>query len=122
MLRFDAALQAGVLSVLQPDAAKWGGISGCWPVIRRARAAGLRYCPHYLGAGVGLLASAHLLAAAGGDGSLEVDANDNPLRTAVAPALQHLDEDGCVSLGDAAGIGVEPDPQRIAEAIRAAAG
>ncbi|MDM0047815.1 mandelate racemase/muconate lactonizing enzyme family protein [Variovorax sp. J22R115] len=117
---FDAALHAGVLSVLQPDAAKWGGISGCWPVIRRAQAAGLRYCPHYLGAGVGLLASAHLLAAAGGDGLLEVDANDNPLRTAVAPALQRLGNDGCVSLGDASGIGVEPDPHRIAEVIRAA--
>jgi L-alanine-DL-glutamate epimerase-like enolase superfamily enzyme len=117
---FDAALHAGVLSVLQPDAAKWGGISGCWPVIRRARAAGVRYCPHYLGAGVGLLASAHLLAATGGDGLLEVDANDNPLRTDLAPSLQHLGDDGCVNLGSSPGIGVEPDPVRIAEVIRAA--
>jgi len=117
---FEAALHADVLSVLQPDAAKWGGISGCWPVIRRAQAAGLRYCPHYLGAGVGLLASAHLLAAAGGNGLLEVDANDNPLRTALAPALQHPGEDGCVSLGEAPGIGVEPDPRWIAEVVRAA--
>ncbi|MDM0019320.1 mandelate racemase/muconate lactonizing enzyme family protein [Variovorax saccharolyticus] len=119
---FDAALRADVLSVLQPDAAKWGGISACLPVIRRAQAAGLRYCPHYLGAGVGLLASAHLLAAAGGDGLLEVDANDNPLRTEVAPALRHPGEDGRVNLGEAPGIGVEPDLGRISEAIRAAAG
>ncbi|MDM0035855.1 mandelate racemase/muconate lactonizing enzyme family protein [Variovorax sp. J22P271] len=119
---FDAALAAGVLSVLQPDAAKWGGISAGLPVIRRAQAAGLRYCPHYLGAGVGLLASAHLLAAAGGDGLLEVDANDNPLRTEVAPAFQQLREDGRASLGEAPGIGVEPDVGRISEAIRAACG
>lgn len=118
---FDAALQAGVLSVLQPDAAKWGGISGCWPVIRRAQAAGLRYCPHYLGAGVGLLASGHLLAAAGGGGMLEVDANDNPLRTELSPALRNIDADGCIALGDAPGIGVAPDAAQVAEAIRRAA-
>ncbi len=118
---FDEALRARVLSVLQPDAAKWGGISACWPVVRRAQAAGLRYCPHYLGAGVGLLASAHLLAAAGGDGLLEVDANDNPLRTLIAPALAQLDADGGVELDDAPGIGALPDVARITEAIRAAA-
>ena len=116
---FDAALQARVFSVLQPDAAKWGGISGCWPVIRRAQAAGLRYCPHYLGAGIGLLASAHLLAAAGGDGLLEVDANPNPLRSALSPALQRIDE-GVAALGDAPGIGIAPDPAQIADAIASA--
>ncbi|KQP20032.1 mandelate racemase/muconate lactonizing enzyme family protein [Pseudorhodoferax sp. Leaf267] len=118
---FDAAMQAGVLAVLQPDAAKWGGISGCWPVVQRAQAAGLRYCPHYLGAGVGLLASGHLLAAAGGGGMLEVDANDNPLRTELSPALRNIDGEGCITLGDAPGIGVVPDAAQIAEAIRRAA-
>lgn len=118
---FDAALQARVLTVLQPDAAKWGGISGCWPIVQRAQAAGLRFCPHYLGAGVGLLASGHLLAAAGGDGMLEVDANDNPLRTELSPALRHIDAEGYIALGDAPGIGVEPQPEQIAEAIRRAA-
>ncbi len=63
---FGQALTHSPLTVLQPDIAKWGGISGCWPVIARARQAGVRYCPHYLGGGIGLLASAHLLAAAGG--------------------------------------------------------
>ena len=117
---FEAAVQSGALSVLQPDAAKWGGISGCWPAIQQARAAGVRYCPHYLGGGVGLMASAHLLAAAGGDGLLEVDANDNPLRTELAPALEHLDDAGCIVLGDAPGIGIQPEPARIARAIKAA--
>src|SRR5580704_15750203 len=36
-------------------------------------------CPHYLGGGIGLVASAHLLAACNG-GWLEVDSNTNPLR------------------------------------------
>ncbi len=104
-----AAMQAsGAVRVVQPDAAKWGGISAGLPVVRRAQAAGLRYCPHYLGAGIGLMHSAHLLAAAGGDGLLEVDSNDNPLRSLLAPPLAEI-EDGAVRLGDAPGIGLEPD-------------
>jgi L-alanine-DL-glutamate epimerase-like enolase superfamily enzyme len=105
---FDGAIAAQVFSVLQPDAAKWGGISGCWPVIAKARAAGLRYCPHYLGGGLGLLASAHLLAAAGGDGLLEIDSNDNPLRSALSPRLSRID-DGWVTLDETPGIGALDD-------------
>jgi L-alanine-DL-glutamate epimerase-like enolase superfamily enzyme len=101
---FDAAIASGVLRFLQPDVAKWGGISGTWPVVQRAQAAGLQFYPHYLGGGIGLLASAHLLAAAGGDGLLEVDANPNPLRTEVAPLFTRP-VDGRCHLGDAPGLG-----------------
>lgn len=45
--------------------AKWGGVSGNLPVARAIVAAGLTYCPRFLGGGIGLLASAHLLAAKG---------------------------------------------------------
>jgi D-galactarolactone cycloisomerase len=105
---FDNALQSKALAVLQPDIAKWGGISGCWPVIQRIREQGIRYCPHYLGAGIGLMASAHVLAAAGGDGLLEVDANDNLLRSLLAPPLAQV-TDGYITLDDTPGIGVTPD-------------
>src|SRR6185295_6532136 len=71
---FDDAIERGHLGVIQPDLCKWGGLSGCLPVARRAVAAGRRYCPHWLNSGVGLLAAAHLLAAVGGDGLLEHDA------------------------------------------------
>lgn len=109
----DGAIEAGVLTVLQPDVAKWGGISGCWPLLAKARAHGLRYCPHYLGAGIGLLASAHVLAAAGGDGLLEIDANPNPLRTSLAPQLTTPVKGRC-TLGNAPGIGVKPDLNELA--------
>ncbi|MBI5278741.1 MAG: mandelate racemase/muconate lactonizing enzyme family protein [Burkholderiales bacterium] len=105
---FEEALHSRVLAVLQPDLAKWGGISGCWPVVQLALQAGVRYCPHYLGGGVGLLASAHMLAACNTPGWLEVDANPNPLRTQVAAQFTSPD-DGVCRLGDAPGIGREPD-------------
>lgn len=79
---FDHTLAAGTFGYLQPDLAKWGGITGCEVVARRALSAGATYCPHFLGGGIGLLASAALLAAVGGPGLLEVDVNPNPLRAA----------------------------------------
>jgi L-alanine-DL-glutamate epimerase-like enolase superfamily enzyme len=101
---FDTALHERALDVVQPDMAKWGGFSGCLPVARRILEAGLRYCPHYLGGGIGLLASAHLLAAVGGDGLLEIDANPNPLRTLTCGPLQQVTH-GSASLEEAPGLG-----------------
>jgi D-galactarolactone cycloisomerase len=105
-----AELVAGrAVAVVQPDLAKWGGISGVAAVIDRIASAGLRYCPHYLGGGIGLLASAHLLAARGAaNGWLEVDANENPLRSLLCPPLATLAH-GRIALAEAPGLGVEPD-------------
>lgn len=105
---FETAISAGHLSVIQPDVAKWGGPTGCRAVARAAIAAGRRYCPHFLGAGIGLVASAHILAASGGDGLLEIDVNPNPLRDAVTSPWPAVN-DGRVVLPDGAGLGVEPD-------------
>ncbi len=105
---FDDALKAGVLGVVQPDIAKWGGFSGGLPVARRIRAAGARFCPHYLGGGIGLMASAHLLAAVGGDGLLEIDANPNPLRSSLCGCLTDIVR-GTATLASAPGLGIEPD-------------
>src|SRR5699024_2679026 len=105
---FDEAVENNVLQVVQPDICKWGGISGCLPIARRALQAQRSYCPHYLGGGVGLIASAHCLAAAGGDGLLEVDANFNPLRTQLALPFPRL-ADGQLQLSQQPGLGIEPD-------------
>lgn len=113
---FGAAIASGALLVLQPDIAKWGGISANWPIVHKAMAAGLRYCPHYLGGGIGLLHSAHLLAAAGGGGMLEVDANANPLRSLVAPVFERP-VDGRCELGEEPGIGPVPDIEHLRRSI-----
>jgi L-alanine-DL-glutamate epimerase-like enolase superfamily enzyme len=110
---FVTALSRGVLSVFQPDAAKWGGITGCLAVARDVVKAQKTYCPHFLGGGIGLLASAHLLAACNG-GWLEVDANDNPLRDAFCGAVAAV-SDGAIELTDAPGLGIEPDFGAIAQ-------
>lgn len=110
---FDAALAARVLGFVQPDACKWGGITGCLSLARPIADAGAVYCPHFLGGGVGLLASAHLLAAAGGDGMLEMDVNPNPLRSELlGPILPVVD--ATASLPEGPGLGAEPDPAVLA--------
>jgi len=103
----DAALASGALRVLQPDIGKWGGYSQVLAVARNARAAGVRFCPHWLAGGVGLMASLHVCAAAGGgNGVVEWDANPNPLREGFPlPAVV----EGAVVLPDAPGLGFVPD-------------
>ena len=104
---FEDAIDGGWLRFIQPDVGKWGGISGCRTVAARALARGIACCPHWLGGGVGLAATLHFVAACGTPGSYaEVDANPNPLRELVCPMTV---QNGAVMLGDAPGIGVEPD-------------
>jgi D-galactarolactone cycloisomerase len=105
---FVTTIAEDVLSVVQPDTAKWGGVTACIAVARDVIAAGKLYCPHYLGGGIGLLASAHLLAAAGGDGLLEVDSNDNPLREDFCGAVADI-KNGEIILPELPGLGIEPD-------------
>jgi L-alanine-DL-glutamate epimerase-like enolase superfamily enzyme len=106
---FTAAIKSGALAIIQPDLGKWGGFSGCLKVARVAASSGVRFCPHWLGGGIGLLASLNLLSAADASGWGEVDANPNPLRELLLPPDFKVG-DGRVQLGDRPGLGYEPDP------------
>lgn len=110
---FHGLMTDGNVAVIQPDIIKWGGISGCLVVARMALDAGRRYCPHYLGGGIGLIATAHLLAAMGGDGLLELDATPNTLRFLLADPFPML-EGGQFAIPQGTGLGVRPDLIRLA--------
>ena len=76
---FEQLLAVG-LHVVQPDAAKWGGLSGLRRVAAMASRAGASFAPHFLGAAVGLVATtaaARALAASW----IEVDATPNLLQS-----------------------------------------
>ncbi|WP_184527038.1 mandelate racemase/muconate lactonizing enzyme family protein [Variovorax sp. Sphag1AA] len=111
--QFDAAIGAKVLQVIQPDVTKWGGISGNWEVARKTVAAGKRYCPHYFGGGISVLASLQLLAAAGGEGLLEFDCHPNVGREAVVGDLLPV-TDGRVPVPQGPGLGAVPDLDALA--------
>jgi L-alanine-DL-glutamate epimerase-like enolase superfamily enzyme len=104
----DEAVAGEILQVIQPDATKWGGISGNIRVARAAVARGKAFCPHVFGGGVALLASLHLLAAAGGDGLLEFDCHPNAGRELVVGSLLPVCE-GRVPVPSGPGLGAVPD-------------
>lgn len=109
---FSASLDDGAITFYQPDVAKWGGLTGCLAVAREALERGRVYCPHFLGGGIGLAASASVLAAAGGPGLLEVDVNPNPLRDAFG-AIGDSIENGLWRIGDMPGLGITSLPEEI---------
>ena len=104
------------LAFVQPDLGKWGGIDGCLAIARSALKHNRTYCPHWLSGGVGLMHSAHLLAAAGGDGLLEVDANPNPLRSRIVDPATGIFE-GRLHMVDAPGIGIESPIDDLSEFV-----
>ena len=110
---FERYIAAGAISHLQPDIAKWGGISDVLIHSRNALQEGITVSPHFLGGGIGLLASAHVLAAIGGDGFQECDANPNPLREHIV-AIPEVNN-GNMSIPMESGFGVEPQWENIAE-------
>jgi len=103
---FAALVDSATVAFVQPDIGKWGGCTGGLAIGRAALAAGQAFCPHWLGGGVGLLASMHVLAAVGGPGYAEVDANPNPLRERMPlPPVA----DGHCLLAQAPGLGQDPE-------------
>jgi len=109
-LDFHQALADCHLGVVQPDCCKWGGASATLPIARAIVASGRAYCPHFLGGGIGQLASLHLLAAVRGSGMLEMDANPNPLRSLLIDPVLRV-TDGTVAVPAGPGLGIEPDVQ-----------
>ncbi len=110
---FDALIVSGAVRAIQPDIGKWGGYTECLAVARWAAAAGVLFCPHWLGGGIGLLASLHLLGAAGAAGWGEIDANANPLREEfLFPGFAVVD--GRLTLNDMPGLGFVPDDDLLA--------
>lgn len=105
--QFDDAISDRVLRVVQPDATKWGGVSASIRIARQAVAARKRYCPHFFGGGLSLLASLQLLAAAGGTGLLEYDCHPNAGRELVIGSLLPVRE-GRVPVPKGPGLGAVP--------------
>ena len=105
---FEMLPETRRLGFVQPDVGKWGGISRFVHFARQLMGEGRAFCPHWLGGGVGLLASLHVKAAIGGGGMAEVDVNPNTLRDEIAqPVLTSLNS-GSVTLGSEPGIGQVP--------------
>lgn len=91
---------------LQPDVAKWGGISGILNLAKRLPKDVVIW-PHFMGTAIGQFASLSLSAALGHSSYCEVDVNANSLRTDLCGDILTI-QNGAASLPDAPGLVPQP--------------
>ncbi|MEL6433122.1 MAG: mandelate racemase/muconate lactonizing enzyme family protein [Pseudomonadota bacterium] len=94
------------MTILQPDVAKWGGVSGALD-LADAVPEGVEIWPHFMGTAVGQMAALSITAAIGNASCCEVDVNANDLRTALCGDVITV-QDGAVSLPTGPGLVSEP--------------
>ena len=95
------------MRVLQPDVAKWGGVSGALDLVAAVPDEILVW-PHFMGTAVGQIAALSISAAVGDKSSCEIDANCNALRTDLCGDIIKI-TDGMVKLPEDPGLVVPPD-------------
>lgn len=101
------------MAFLQPDVAKWGGMSGALDLAARLPD-GVSIWPHFMGTAVGQMAALSISAAIGEASSCEVDVNENALRTELSGDVLGI-KNGSISLPTNPGLVVQPDPRALAE-------
>lgn len=109
---FVAMANAG-LKVLQPDVAKWGGVTGALD-LAEALPAGVQLWPHFMGTAVGQMAALSVTAAVGGGSVCELDVNENSLRTDLCGSAMSIDN-GRIPLVGSSALVCEPIDEVLAQ-------
>jgi L-alanine-DL-glutamate epimerase-like enolase superfamily enzyme len=113
-------LTAGAFDIVQPDVTKVGGLSEQRRIARMAQDFGIRYVGHGWNTALGLAADLQLAAALPNVDLVEFIGGsayvDDILETPFA-----LDGDGMLPIPDLPGLGVRPDPDRVAHYAPASA-
>ena len=100
------SLASAGLNVLQPDAAKWGGVTGALDLAAAMPEEAILW-PHFMGTAVGQMAALAVTAAVNGCSICEMDVNDNELRTALCGDILEIKR-GRIALPEAPGLVVPP--------------
>jgi len=107
---FQRLIDQGVVSVLQPDLSRCGGITEALRIAALASAAGLPVCTHGCHTGLNMAASVHFLASIDNARYFEGDGStDNPLRSRLCSRSYSLGPAGMVHPLTGAGLGVDVD-------------
>ena len=110
---FSRLIDEGVVTILQPDLSKTGGITEVMKIAAMASAHKLPVHPHTSMTGLNMAASIHVLAALDNPGYFEGDVSKGNLfrDVMVSPAPYRVDADGKVSPLEAPGLGLEVDEE-----------
>ena len=108
---FSRLIDEGVVTILQPDLSKTGGITEVMKIAALASAHKLPIHPHTSMTGLNMAASIHVLAALDDPGYFEGDVSRNNLfrDSMVSPAPYIVDADGNVRPLEAPGLGLQVD-------------
>jgi D-galactarolactone cycloisomerase len=107
---FSRVIEDRVISILQPDLSKTGGITEALRIAAMASAFKVPIHPHTSMTGLNMAASIHFLAAIENAGYFEADVSrDNLFRDQLVSPPYQLGPDGCVRPLEKAGLGLEVD-------------
>ena len=113
---FNRLIEDGVVTILQPDLSKSGGVTECLRIAAMASAYKLPIHPHTSMSGVNMACSIHFLAAIENGGYFEGDASiGNLFRDELTSKPYEVGADGCVRPLERPGIGVEVDERFLAK-------
>ncbi len=112
---FRELIDRGHVDILQPDVTRCGGITETLRIAELGRERGLRTVPHAWKSGIIKAASLHVNAVLPDALFQEYCVAETPINTRLTRELLPVESDGCVAVPTAPGLGVELDPDVVAE-------
>ena len=110
---FIEMMDRGGASICQPDISQVGGFTGIQQIASAAYARGKRVITHGYKTNIEIAANLHFLAAQTNEEPLEFSLSHSPLRWQTTREHFPVEEDGCVRVPQAAGLGVTLNPETI---------
>ena len=109
---FNTLISNRAVDIVQPDVTRSGGLTECKKIASMAHLSNMLCTPHSWGNTIGLVATAHLLAAVPNGYMLEFDQTENPLREELLRKPFRL-RDGVIEIPQSPGLGIELDEDTI---------
>ena len=110
---FIEMMDRGGASICQPDISQVGGFTGIQQIASAAYARGKRVITHGYKTNIEIAANLHFLAAQPNEEPLEFSLSNSPLRWQTTREHFPVEDDGCVRVPQAAGLGVTLNPETI---------
>jgi L-alanine-DL-glutamate epimerase-like enolase superfamily enzyme len=112
---FHRVIEDGVITILQPDLSKSGGVTECLRIAHLASTWKLPIHPHTSMTGINMAVTVHFLCALDNAGYFEGDVSKNNLfRDKLVSTPYEIGRDGCVAPLERPGIGLDVDEQFLA--------
>jgi L-rhamnonate dehydratase len=110
---FIEMMDRGGASICQPDISQVGGFTGIQQIASAAHARGKRVITHGYKTNIEIAANLHFLAAQPNEEPLEFSLSHSPLRWHTTREHFPVEDDGCVRVPQAAGLGVTLNSETI---------